>query len=121
MAENNYLVIVMDRWGRLLSRTTPSGKEVEFRELFEKSQDAERYAIRRLSLDCEPLSYALVQSTRMMDREGNPLTLKITREEAMHKAYPKPKSPATRVTKSKRGVSFYQMHVGQTRVEFSRG
>lgn len=121
MAENNYVVVVMDRWGRLCSRTTPSGKEVEFRELFEKSQDAERYAVRRLSQDCEPLSYALIQSTRMMDKEGNPLTLKITREEAMHKAFPKPKSPAMRVIKGKRDVSFYRMKTSQTRVEFSRG
>lgn len=118
---SNYLVIVMDRWGRLMSRTTPSGKEVEFRELFEKSQDAERYAVRRLSLDCEPGSYALIQSTRMIGKDGQPLTLKMSREEAMHKAYPQKKAPALRVTKSKKFGSFYQMKVGQTRVEFSRG
>lgn len=121
MAENNYLVIVMDRWGRVCSRITPSGKEVEFRELFEKSQDAERYAVRRLSLDCEPLSYALIQSTRMMSKDGSPLTIRLTREDAMFKAFPKPKGPATRVTKSKKFGSFYQMKVGTTRVEFSRG
>jgi len=121
VAENNYLVIVMDRWGRLLSRTTPSGKEIEFREFFEKSNDGERYAIRRLTQDCEPGSYALVQATRMMGKDGSPLTIRISREEAMHKAFPKPKTPAMRVTKSKKATSFYQMKTSQTRVEFSRG
>lgn len=121
MADNNYVVLIQDRFGVLVSRFTSSGKEVELREMFDKHQDCERWAIRRLVQDCEPLSVAIIQSTRMIGKDGSPLTIKITREDALHKAYPKPKSPALRVTKNKRGVSFYQMHVGQTRVEFSRG
>lgn len=118
---SNYLAIVMDRWGRLMSRTTPSGKEVEFRELFDLSQDAERYSVRRLVQDCGPGCYALISSTRMMGKDGAPLVLKLTWEDAQFKAFPKPKAPALRTTKSKKGTSFYQMHVGQTRVTFSGG
>lgn len=120
---SNYLVIVMNRYGVLQSKITPSGKEVEFRQLFEKHQEAERYGIRRLEQDCEPGSYALIQSTRMIGKDGNPLTIKITREDALHKAYPKPKSPSTKTTIGcQTTISFAdRMRVKETRVTFSHG
>lgn len=121
MANNNYVVVVQDKWGRLCSRITPSGKEVEFRELFEKSQDAERYAMRRLVQDCEPGSYALISSTRMMAKDGSPLTIKITREECFPKQFPKVKGPAVKVTSSKNARLTFGMTCHQTRVTFSHG
>jgi hypothetical protein len=121
VAENNYLVIVMDRWGRLQSKINAGGKEVEMRQLFEKSQDAERWARRRLIQDCEPGSYALVQHTRMMTKTGEPLTLKITREESFAPHFPKAKAPAVKTTLNKSAPLTFRWIMRPTRVEFSRG
>lgn len=117
---SNWLVLVVDSRNEVQTRRTPKGKEEELSKLFDLNQDADRWACRKL-VDCGSDCIAIIQHTRSMGKNGEPLTLKITRDEAMGKLFPHKKGPAVRVTKSKRATSFYQMKVGQTRIEFSRG
>lgn len=118
---SNYVVIVMDRFGVLQTKVSSSGKETEMRQLFEKSQEAERFAVRRLVQDCGPLCYALIQSTRMMTKDGSPLTVKITREEAFAKQFPKERAPAMKTTLSKGAPLTFRWIMRPTRVSFSHG
>lgn len=117
---SNWLVLIVDSRNELQIRYTASGKPEELRKLFDKSGDAERWAQRKL-VECASDCLAIVQSTRMMARDGNPLTLKITRDQAMGKQFPKAKSPAVKVTISKSAPLSFPWKVKETRVTFSGG
>jgi hypothetical protein len=118
---SNYLVLVLDRYNVLQTKISPSGKESDMSQLFPKHQEAERWGIRRLVQDCEPGSFCLIQSTRFIGRDGSPLTLKITREEAMSKHFPKAKSPATKVLTGKSAPLSFPWKMRESRSTFSHG
>jgi hypothetical protein len=117
---SNWLVLIVDARNELQVRLTASGKEEDLSKLFDKSGDAERWATRKL-VECGSDCVAIVQSTRMMARDGNPLTLKITRDQAMGKMFPKAKGPAVKSTLSKNAPLTFRMTCHQTRVTFSHG
>lgn len=117
---SNWLVLVVDSRNELQTRRTASGKEEDLSKLFDLNQEAERWACRKL-VECGSDCVAMIQHTRSMGKDGQPLTIKITRDQALGKLFPKAKSPATKTTQSKNGHSFYRMSAKQTRVEFSRG
>ncbi len=117
---SNYLVLILNDRGELQTRFSSSGEEQELRKLFEKSQEADRWAHRRL-VECGSDCYALVQHTRMMKRDGTPMAIKITRDQALGGMFPKAKGPAVKSTLSKNAPLTFRMTCHQTRVEFSRG
>jgi hypothetical protein len=113
---SNYLVLVLDRFGVLQEK---NGKEM--RQLFPKHQDAERWAQRRLIEDSQPGAVALIQATRMMSKSGEPLTIRLTREECFAKQFPKPKTPSMKTTLSKNAPLTFRWVMRPTRVSFSHG
>jgi len=117
---SNWNGIILNGRGELQYRINAKGEEKELRQLFAKANDAERWADRQL-VTCSPDCYAVIQSTRMMGRDGKPLAIKIDRDLALSRFFKKPRSVASKTTVSKNAPLSFGMKVKETRVEFSHG
>jgi len=91
----NWVVTVYDRNGRVETRVNAKGESEDLIQGFELSQDADRWADRRL-VEGSPDCYAVVQHSTMTTKDGDPLATVVMRGDAIERAFRAPKGAAMR-------------------------
>lgn len=116
-----WLATIYDAAGHVCTRINAKGEEEDLIKSFDMSLDADRWCDRRL-FDGASDWYGVVQSTRMVNGQGDPIANVILRQDAMARILKMPKGAITRKTGGGSGrLSFGIKNGKTTRVEFSRG
>lgn len=82
----NWIVTVYDSKGNVATRVNAKGETEELTKSFDKGQEADRWADRRL-VEGEPDCIAVVQHATIMNRHGEPLSQTILRGDAMARVF----------------------------------
>lgn len=114
-SDKAWVVQVMTPEGHLCTRINSKGEEEEMVKGFDRASDADRYADRRLFLDCWAGCYACIDSTTM-----NVHTI-IHRQDSLARLLAKKKGPAVHVKAVSTKSLGFGVHCAQKRVSFSRG
>jgi hypothetical protein len=93
----NWIVTVYDSRGNIATRVNAKGETEELTKSFDKGQDADRWADRRL-VEGEPDCIAVVQHATILNRHGEPLSQTILRGDAMARTFAASKGPVMRKT-----------------------
>lgn len=116
----NWVVTVYDANGRIATRVNNKGEVEDLIQGFEKAQDADGWADRRL-VEGAPDCYAVVQHSTMLNKDGEPIATIIMRGDAMERTFRAPKSAAMRKVGGSTSALSFRPKVKGDHFHFSRG
>jgi hypothetical protein len=111
---------IFDAKGNLVITKNAKGEEVELEETFQSASDADRWTDRRLFEGASDW-FGVVQHTRIMRADGEPLTSVIMRQDAIARILKIPKSPLVKKTGTRDNRLSFGVKVAQSRAHFSHG
>jgi hypothetical protein len=117
----NYLVTVYNAKGEIQTRPNANtGEEIELKETFDLSTQAEGWADRRL-FDGASDWFAVVEATKMFNKDGEPLSTTIMRDDAIARILRVKKGPVMKSRPQSTSKLSFGMKAKGDHFQFSRG
>jgi hypothetical protein len=111
----NWMVTIFDSRGNIQTRVNDKGETVELQETFELASMADRWADRRLFLDCTSDCHAVVEHTSL------PVRTIVERQDAMARILKPSKGPVSKKMGTRDGKLSFGVKAKQDRASFSHG
>lgn len=117
----NYVVTVYDAKGEIQTRKNANtGEDIELRETFDLSTQAEGWADRRL-FDGASDWFAVIESTKMFREDGSPLATTILRDDAIARILRVKKGPVMKSKPQSTSKLSFGVKAKGDHFQFSRG
>jgi hypothetical protein len=116
----NWIATIFDAEGNVCTRPNDKGEEVELKMGFDLGQRANEWADRRLFAGASDW-YAVVSHTSMINKEGEPISSIIMRQDSIARILQSPKGPAMKSQAKAGGTLGNKMKVSNFVAVFSKG
>lgn len=117
----NYIVTVYNAKGEIQTRKNANtGEDMDLRETFDLSSQAEGWADRRL-FDGASDWFAVIEHTKMTDRDGNPLATTVMRDDAIARILRAKKGPVMKSKPQSTSKLSFGVKAKGDHFQFSRG
>ena len=116
----NWIATIYTAKGEIATKKDIHGKVVDLQEQFDIPQDADRWTDRRL-FDGECTWYGIVSHTKIVNKDGDPLSTIVMRTDAIGRILAKKKGPVVKGESKGNGKLGFGVSCKQSVAKFSHG
>lgn len=116
----NWLATIYDKEGNICTRVKEDGKEVSIQQEFDQPQEADRWVDRRL-FEGQTDWFGVVSHTTKTNKDGEPLSVTITRTDALARILAKKAGPVMKGQAKSSGKLGWGVKTRPSHAKFSHG